>query len=147
MENERAGPGLAFRWTRRVLLLIAALIFLSWLITITGLYFWFNVGPEDRFRFEYGRIVWRHVDGGTAHTYAGVDGGASRAHWTFKSARYDTHRITTIPLWMPFLFFVGTTLGMTLARRIRSRVAVKRLLDDPPEAERQRDQAADDGAD
>ena len=112
--------GALFRWTRRLLILLAGLALVSWLVTTSGLYFWFNIGAEDRFRFEYGRIVWRHVDGGTTKTYAGVDGGASKALWSFERIDYGSRQITHIPLWMPFLLFAGAALGLTLARRVRS---------------------------
>lgn len=98
---------------------MAALTLLAWLLTTTGTYFWFNIGSEDRFRFEYGRIVWRHVDGGTARTTGGVDGGARRALWTFEYADHGHQQITRIPLWMPLLLFTGTAVTMTIARHRR----------------------------
>ena len=117
--RQRAGP--LFRWTRRLLILLAGLTLFTWVITTTGLYFWFNVGAENRLRFEYGRIVWRHVDGGTARSSAGVDGGANKALWSYERADYGSHQITRIPLWMPFLLFVGGAFALTHVRRIRAR--------------------------
>jgi len=120
MADHRQQAGPLFRWTRRLLILLAGLTLLSWVLTTTGLYFWFNVGAENRLRFEYGRIVWRHVDGGTTRTSAGVDGGASKALWSYESADHGSRQITCVPLWMPFLIFAGGALGMTIVRRGQS---------------------------
>lgn len=120
MDEKRARAGPLFRWTRRFLLVAAGLAFVSWLLTTTGLYFWFSVGAENRFRFEYGRVVWRHVDGGTASSSTGADGGARKALWSFERSDHGSRQTTRIPLWMPFLLFVGGAIGMTLVRRARS---------------------------
>ena len=116
-------PGPVFRLARCLLVVLALLTALVWLVTTQGLYVWFNVGAEDRIRIEYGRVVWRHVEGGTVRTTAGVDGGAKRALWTFERSGGATRSTTRIPLWMPFALFAGGALGMTLARRARARRA------------------------
>lgn len=103
---------------------MAVLMAASFFLTTNGLYFWFNLGEENRLRFEYGRIVWRHVDGGTARTTAGVDGGASRVDHDYERKVIDPSRsITRIPLWIPFLAFVGGAVAMTFVRRSRHRRA------------------------
>ena len=117
--HERPGP--AFRWSRSALGLLALCTAVIWLITTNGLYFWFNVGSENRLRFEYGRLNWRHVDGGTSRTYAGLDAGASKAEWAFESRAGEGRRMTKIPLWAPFLILAGLVVGMTYGRRWRLR--------------------------
>ncbi len=112
-------PGLLFRWSRRLLVGLALLTLVIWSVTTNGLYFWFNIGSENRLRFEYGRVVWRHVEGGTARSYAGVDGGASLALWSFEHHAADGRFIHRIPLWAPFAGLVGAALCMTCLRRWR----------------------------
>ena len=112
-------PGPVFRWTRRALGLLAGVTALAFIVTTSGLYFWFNLGGEDRCRFEYGRLVWRHHETPSASGSGGLDGGASRVEWGLETSRGGTHRVVKIPLWMPFLLFVGLAVGMTLVQRWR----------------------------
>ena len=117
MATDDRRPGFVFRWTRRLLILLAVVVLAAWVVSVSGLYFWFNVTPEDRVRVEYGRAVWRHVPGGTARSDAGVDGGASRIEWGYERRSGDSGRHKTrIPLWMPFFALLFLVLGMTFWR-------------------------------
>ena len=72
---------------------------------------------------------WRHVEGGTARTYAGLDGGASKAEWALETRGSAGRRLTKIPLWVPFSALVGLMGGMTLVRRWRLRARTGAVFD------------------
>lgn len=130
VSRDHPRPGLLYRSTRALLWSFVAAFALAYLVTSTGLYFWFNLGSENRLRVEYGRIWWRHVEGGTARQSAGMNGGGSRIELDYefkeRAGRWDAR----IPLWMPLLLLFSLLILMSVLRRYRYR-AVRRLAADP----------------
>ena len=124
MPDDTSRPGLAFRWTRWLLVVTAVVIAVSWLATVSGLYYWFSVGERNRVRVEYGRVKWRHEHHSPVRQNPGVDGGAKRSEWKFEFHEYDHHWIARFPLWLPFVVSIGPVIGMTFVgrrRRVRAR--------------------------
>ncbi len=117
-------PGLLYRWSRFVLVMLLVWLSLSWVITVGGTYYWFSIGDNNKVRMEYGRAVWSHGPGrANLGSRSGVDGGGSHTRWQLEVRETDAGFVAEIPLWMPggaILLILLAMAGFRWSRRRRN---------------------------